>query len=228
MEIFYLHGLASSPGSGKARFLGERLREHGWDLRCPDLNLPDFSTLTTTRMLDQVERAIDARPPGPVALIGSSLGGFVALHAAARRASRLDDRHPITHLVLFAPALDFGWTRDPLAVPANIQAWRDTDRWEPFHHAYGRHVPVHFQLWEDAGQYDSLAVRVEVPTLIFHGTRDTVVAMRSVERFAEGRPNVTVRRLDDDHQLQGHLDEAWEEIRRFLPIGTGGVSTSSR
>ena len=219
MDAFYLHGFASSPGSGKASFLAERFAKHGIGLQAPDLNLPDFSTLTVTRMLDQLDRDIDALPPSPVVLIGSSLGGFVALHAADRRASRLDHRHPVSHLVLLAPAVDFGWMRDPLAIPENIEAWRNTDRWEPYHHGFGRKMPVHFQLWEDAGRYDSLAVAVAVPTLLIHGTGDTVVDLRSVQRFADGRANVTLRLLDGaDHQLQGRLDTVWEEIARFLSL----------
>lgn len=222
MEVFYLHGFASSPEAGKASFLAERFGGRGIPLHAPDLNLPDFSTLTVTRMLDQLDRAIDARPPGPVVLVGSSLGGFVALHAWDRRAARLDGTHPVSHLVLLAPAVDFGWMRDPLVVPENIENWRNTDRWELYHPSYGRQVPVRFQLWEDAGRYDSLAVTPSVPTLVIHGTNDTVVDLRSVRRFADGRANVTLRLLEGaDHQLQGRLDDVWEETARFLSLGAG-------
>ena len=50
--------------------------------------------------------------PGPVTLIGSSLGGFVAWHVAARQAEAegAEGRatHPVERLVLLAPAFDFG------------------------------------------------------------------------------------------------------------------------
>ncbi len=59
----------------------------GFDLRCPDFNEPEFETLTVSRMIGQLEADIAALPPGPVALIGSSLGGFVAFHAAFRHAA---------------------------------------------------------------------------------------------------------------------------------------------
>ena len=61
----YLHGFVSSPQSTKATFLADKLAAHQLALNCPDLNLPDFSTLTVTRMIRQVEgRARDksARP----------------------------------------------------------------------------------------------------------------------------------------------------------------------
>ena len=84
MHVVYLHGFASSPRSSKALFLGERLAACGITLHCPDFNEPDFSTLTVSRMVGQVESLIDRLAPGPVALIGSSLGAFVAVHAAER------------------------------------------------------------------------------------------------------------------------------------------------
>ena len=74
MQVFFLHGFASSAKSTKAGYFGERLQSHGIPLHCPDFNEPDFSTLTLTRMLDQLANAIVAVPAGPVVLIGSSLG----------------------------------------------------------------------------------------------------------------------------------------------------------
>ena len=112
MHVFYLHGFVSSPQSTKAAWLAERLRPYGLPLHCPDFNEPDFATLTTTRMVGQVEEGIRRLPPGPVTLVGSSLGGFVAWHVAARRhGGPSRTAPPIDRLVLLAPALDFGTNR---------------------------------------------------------------------------------------------------------------------
>jgi hypothetical protein len=88
-NVLYLHGFASSPSSAKAALLGDRLAPFGIALRAPDFNEPDFATLTVTRMLEQTARELARLPAGPTALIGSSLGGFVAVHAAARRGPEL-------------------------------------------------------------------------------------------------------------------------------------------
>ena len=56
--ILYLHGFASSAKSTKAGYFAERLRPHGRTLVAPDFNLPEFRSLTMTRMLAQVEREI--------------------------------------------------------------------------------------------------------------------------------------------------------------------------
>jgi pimeloyl-ACP methyl ester carboxylesterase len=216
MHFFYLHGFASSPASGKARYCRERLAELGQSLESPDFNQPDFGSLTVTRMLDQLDAAIDARPPGPVTLIGSSLGGFVALHAASRRRSWRGRGRPVTRLILLAPALDFcaDWHTDGI-----VDEWRRVGHREVFHYAYDRPMNIGFELYEDARRYRSAAVELDIPTLVFQGRRDEVVAPAGAIEFAEVRPNVTLRLLDDDHQLQGHLQEIWEESASFLGLG---------
>ena len=60
--IIYLHGFASSAASSKATYLGQRFRERGFPFETPDLNLPDFSNLTVTRMLGQVRALIERGP----------------------------------------------------------------------------------------------------------------------------------------------------------------------
>ena len=84
MTVLYLHGFASSAASTKAAYFKARFAEHGIAMRTPDFNQPEFSTLTVTRMVDQVLAEIEALPPGPVVLIGSSMGAFVALQATLK------------------------------------------------------------------------------------------------------------------------------------------------
>ena len=77
--ILYLHGFCSSPESWKARQLGHALRERGLRSRffCPFLShVPDEAVA-------QAE-AIIAREKGPLALVGSSLGGFYATYLAEK------------------------------------------------------------------------------------------------------------------------------------------------
>ena len=212
MHVFYLHGFASSAQSSKAGFFRARFAVHGVTLQIPDFNEPDFSTLTISRMLDQVQRGIEDAGPGPIALIGSSLGGFVAVESAARNPGRVD------RLVLLAPALDFSATRVGDLGDRSLDDWRASNTLNVFHYAYGRVVPVHYDLFADAQQYDPLNARVDVPIQIFQGRGDTAVSPDTVERWASARPNAELHLLDDDHQLHASLEGIWAETARFLGL----------
>lgn len=209
-NALYVHGFASSAASTKAKFFSERLAQCGVTLHCPDFNEPAFETLTITRMLDQVDAAITSLAP-PLAIIGSSLGAFVAVHAAARNRDR------VTRLVLLAPALDFSRTRLQLE-PDAVRRWEATDRLDVFHYGLNRMEPLRFAFYQDAARYDAFAVHLDVPVLIFQGTRDAAVDPLVPQEYASARSNVTLRLFDDDHQLLASLDAIWRQMRGFLAV----------
>jgi pimeloyl-ACP methyl ester carboxylesterase len=211
MRVVYLHGFASSARSSKAAFFAAKLAGHGVSLETPDLNEPDFSTLTVSRMISQVAEAIDAAE-GPVALIGSSLGGFVAVQTALQRAAR------VHRLVLLAPALDFGGNRMRELGGRGLEDWKGSNTLDVFHYGYGRVVPVHYELYSDASRYDSFTALLTLPIQVFQGRRDAAVEPEMVERWSKDRPNVELHMLDDDHQLLGSLDYIWKAMERFLEL----------
>ena len=210
--IFYLHGFASSPGSTKIRYFSERLQEHGVTLVCPDFNEPDFKTLTMTRMLDQLERQLPAAGAPPAALIGSSLGGTLAILAAARAPSRVE------RLVLLAPAVMFAKPGHHLLPPERIDEWRRRGTMPFFHYADNAERDLDVEFYEDSLRYDTFNAAIRQPTLVFQGLRDASVDARTVEAFAAARPNVTLALLDDDHQLVASLPRIWNDVLPFLGL----------
>ena len=209
-HVFYLHGFASSPESSKARFFADRLQASGIALHCPDFNQPDFATLTVSRMLQQVEKRISALPPGEVVLIGSSLGGFVAVEAAARRVG--EALHPIAALVLLAPAVELEWQKWSELQPDGVDGWQARGFIDVFHYAYDDSRRLNFTFYEDANRYRPSERRLPQRVLIFQGRNDESVNPAHVERFAAAQPNATLHMLEDDHQLKGSLDLMWSHI----------------
>ena len=212
MHVLYLHGFASSAQSSKAAFFRARLAEAGVSLTAPDFNEPDFSTLTVTRMVEQVKREMDQVAASPVALMGSSLGGFVAVQVALRYPEDVD------RMMLLAPALDFGGNRMRDLGDRGIDEWRRTNRLDVFHYGYGRMMSVQYELYADARRYDAMEAPLHLPIVIFQGTRDTAVDPETVRRWANARPNVRLHELDDDHQLLSSLDYIWSETAAFLSL----------
>jgi pimeloyl-ACP methyl ester carboxylesterase len=216
--VFYLHGFASSPKSTKVGYFTERLREHGIELRCPDFNLPDFSSLTVTRMLEQLgaELARVDRAPGgadgAVALIGSSLGGTLAILAAARFQAQVD------RLVLLAPAVMFAKPGHHLLPPERIDEWQRRGALPFFHYADHAERELSFAFYEDSLRYDAFGAVMPQPALIFQGLRDASVDYRTVEAFAKTRPDVTLSLVDDDHQLIASLPRIWDDVRGFFGL----------
>jgi pimeloyl-ACP methyl ester carboxylesterase len=209
--VFYLHGFLSSPRSTKARHFVAMLAERGVDVQCPDFNEPDFRAMTMTRMLEQLHARITAED-GPVTLIGSSLGGALAVLAAARVGAAVD------RLVLLAPAVMFGDPDYQLLPPEQIDAWKRRGEFDFVHYGYGDTRQLSYAFYEDSLKYDAFGTLFTQPTLIFQGTRDSLVDSKDVERFAVTRPNVTLSLLDDDHQLVASLPGIWNDVAPFLGL----------
>ena len=210
--IFYLHGFASSSKSTKAGFFIEKFRERGLEVRCPDFNEPAFSALTMTRMLDQLAHEIDRVNEATVTLMGSSLGGTLAVLAAERLGPRVD------HVVLLAPAVMFAKPGHHLLPPERIAEWRARGSLPFFHYAYEEERELAVDFYEDSLRYDAFGAALTQPTLIFQGRHDTSVPADTVSAFAHARRNVTLTLLDDDHQLIASLPRMWRDTEAFLGL----------
>lgn len=207
MRVIYLHGFASSPASRKARHFVEKLAQKGIAVEALDL-APDFSNLTISSQLSVIENAVNNQP---VALIGSSMGGYLAALYA--------ERHPeVGCLVLLAPAFDFYtlWAQE-LGFKA-LDEWRENGTISVFHYGTGRYVALNYLLMEDAKQYQSYP-DFSQPCLLLHGLKDAVVPFENSARFAAMHSNVSLVPVDSGHELTDVLDEIWNSSSTFL-LGT--------
>jgi pimeloyl-ACP methyl ester carboxylesterase len=215
-HVVYLHGFASSPASSKAQRFKRELTARGVGFSCPDFNEPSFETLTVTRMLADVAQAVAHVDAGPIALIGSSLGGFVGVHAVEQATGAGDLR--VDRLVALAPAFDFGGNRLRQLGEHGLEEWRRDGKLRVMHYASNEYRDIGYQLYADAARYDAFAAGHIVPTLVYQGTRDDTVDPAMVQNWCRERPNVTLNLLDDDHQLTASMDEIWSGTRMFLGL----------
>jgi pimeloyl-ACP methyl ester carboxylesterase len=210
MNYLYLHGFASSPQSTKARYMQQKFAELGLTLHVPDLNLTDFSTVTLSEQLDYLDRTY-LHNNEPIVVLGSSLGGFLALQLAAK--SLL-----VQKLILLAPAFGFSHRIAKALGAENVTKWQQDGIREFYHYGLKRNVNLQFQFFVDAQKYSEENLARSLPMLIFHGIHDEVVPASLSEEFAKRRSQVTLKLRNDDHALGKDLDSIWQDTKQFLEL----------
>lgn len=181
------------------------------------------------RDLGQVIDVVRARHPGPLVLLGHSLGGlvagrFVAEGLAPQPASWW---RPVDALVMSSPALDpgmRGWQKALLAVahplvpglPAGNglnPAWVSRDpkvvaAYQADPQVHDRIVPRLARFIVDAGELvRHRAAGWQLPTLLLYAGADRCVAPRGSEAFAAAAPKAVV----ESHRYDGLYHEIFNE-----------------
>ncbi len=211
MQYVYLHGFASSPHSRKAQYFRERFAGRGVTLEIPALDEGNFEGLTITGQLGVVERSA---VEGAIALIGSSMGGYLAALYASRHAE-------VERLVLLAPAFGF-MRRWPSSFGAErLEHWRHTGRLDLYHYGDKALRSIGYQLIEDGSQYPDYP-DFRQPALIFHGAADTVVLPEYSTEFVSGHANAELRLVESDHELLDVLPTICEQSMEFLQVSAVG------
>ncbi|MBD2328937.1 YqiA/YcfP family alpha/beta fold hydrolase [Alkalinema sp. FACHB-956] len=209
MMYVYLHGFASSPRSWKAQFAKSRWQKYHQPLITPDLNQNDFSHLTLSRQIHQVQTLIADAPA--VTLIGSSFGGLTAAWLGERFAN-------VQRLVLLAPAFYFLENWLPTIEPAALHKWQAGEPMMVDHHGEGQKLPLHYQFIQDLEQYSESHLQKSLPTLIIHGQGDQIIPIQSSYQYSQNRPWVTVESVDDDHALTEIPEAIWQKIEQFCGL----------
>jgi pimeloyl-ACP methyl ester carboxylesterase len=172
-----------------------------------------FEDGTIGRWLAESLSVIRAATSGPQILVGSSMGGWIAL-LAARELARAGDADRLAGLVLIAPAVDFTetlvWERMSAEVKSEIM---ERGRWLR-HSDYSPEPYAITRALIEEGRNHLLfgeLVRAHAPVHILQGLNDPDVpwthAMELVHRLAHDPVSVTLIR-DGDHRLSREEDIA--------------------
>jgi pimeloyl-ACP methyl ester carboxylesterase len=220
--LLWLGGFKSDMRGIKAEALDRWARDHGrgitrFDYSGHGESGGDFAEGTIGRWIEESIAVFDAFCRGPQVVIGSSMGGWLALLLAREVAQRREPAaHPIG-LVLIAPAVDFTeelmWKEFPIEVQRQIEqtgAWRRPSAYseEPYLITRG--------LIEDGRRHLLLDGMIETgcPVRILHGVQDKDVpwrhAIELTARFARDDVVLTLVK-DGDHRLSRP-----EDIDRML------------
>ena len=209
--MVFLCGLQSDMEGIKARSLERLSRARGrscilFDYQGHGRSTGSFAGGTIGLWLDDALAVLDELAEGPQLLVGSSMGGWLALLAALARPTR------IAGMVLLAPATDF--------TEALIWGGLNADRRRALIEAGQISLPSEYDpdgylitraLIEEGRRHLLLggAIPIQAPVRIFHGMQDGAVPWRHsitlTERLATGDVRLTLIK-DGDHRLSRPMD----------------------
>ncbi len=165
----------------------------------------DFADGTLTRWLDDALSAIDLLIEGPVLLVGSSMGGWIALHVALNRPKR------VAALVGVAAAPDFtdwGFT------PEQRQSLIETARFERPNADGGPPLVTHARFVESGAALRMLhsPILIDCPVRLIHGDKDEEVpvgvAFKLLDSIHSGDVQLHLIKYGDHRLSKPHEIEA--------------------
>jgi pimeloyl-ACP methyl ester carboxylesterase len=211
LQCLYLHGFASGPNSTKARFFRDHFQKVGLPVHVPDLNGNNFSDLTLTGQLSVIDNAIENFADNhDVLLMGSSMGGLLSALTANRRRN-------VRGMILLAPGFGLNKRWHELLGPAKLKEWKERGSIDVFHYGTNREMPLKYGFIEDAENYSTENIRVDVPCLVIHGVNDDVVPAEESRNFQKLNPTVVeLHLLDSDHTLGNVMAEMADLTDSFL------------
>jgi len=210
--VVWLGGYRSDMTGTKAQVLADRARQAGraylrFDYFGHGASSGDFVEGTITRWRADALSVLDELTEGPLVLVGSSMGGWLACLAAAARPERLHA------MVLIAPAPDF--TEKLMTPQIPPEGWADIEAagvWmEPSQ--YGEPNPITRKLLDDGARWSILdaPVPITAPVRILQGGDDPDVPWKHALQLAQAlRSQDVVFQLikDGDHRLSRPQDLA--------------------
>jgi pimeloyl-ACP methyl ester carboxylesterase len=166
----------------------------------------DFADGTIGRWRGDVLAVLDALAPGPLVLVGSSMGGWLACLAALARPER------VKALVLIAPALDFTEAlMRPALPPQAVEALARDGRWTRPSAYDEQGYTITATLLEDGARWGLLGAPIAIgaPVRILQGGADADVPWRHALALVEaltGQDVVFTLIRDGDHRLSRPAD----------------------
>jgi pimeloyl-ACP methyl ester carboxylesterase len=201
----FLHGLGSVRAGEKSASLFAHAARRGraalrFDQRGHGESSGRLGAVPPSELVGDALRILADR--GPSLLVGSSLGGLVAAHVAAARPDL------VLGLCLLAPA--FGLMQ-------NLR--RQLDSNGCLTTANGITFAVHPAVLRDADELGAteanVPARIQAPTLVVHGTADTVIPPRASEWLFAALGS-TRKELwlvpEGDHRLNTVADRVWPRL----------------
>ena len=207
--LVFLPGYMSDMAGGKATAVFDWARAQGRACLLLDYSgcgesSGAFADGTLSRWREEVIALTEAHCPGPVVLIGSSMGGWLMLLVALELQSR------VAGLIGIAAAPDFtdwGFDAEQKALLATGETLFEDNPYGP------EPTPTHAGFWQDGERLRLLdhEIALDCPVRLLHGQADPDVPWQVSLRLAEALRSADVQVTlikDGDHRLSRDADIA--------------------
>jgi dipeptidyl aminopeptidase/acylaminoacyl peptidase len=214
--VILCHGMESNKESDKLALLSQELARCGllalrFDFACAGQS-GKFEEITYSGEVDDLQAAfafMRDRQAGKIAILGSSMGGTVALLFAAKQAG------VVTVVTIAAPVHPERFT-SRLLTPAQVEEWRKTGH--TFYHGQRINVSLLHDL--EKLNVPAAARKISCPVLIMHGDGDDVVPVEEAHElygYLSGPKKLSIFR-GADHRLSDPalMDRALREAVEWL------------
>lgn len=207
--LLWLGGFLSDMHGAKIAVLSAAARDQGWDFLCFDYfghgeTGGDFAQARAGRWRDNVLAVVDALTDGPIAAVGSSMGGHMLASLIKARPGK------VAAAGFIAPAADFvtKLMLPSLSPEAQRELLVSGVYMMP---GYDRPVPLSQAFFDEAAQHEVLnePIPFDGPVRILHGMKDDVVPWQHGVRLLDNLTSPDGRMIlvkDGDHRLTRDQD----------------------
>ena len=216
--LFWLSGFNSDMRGTKAQALDAWANEHGracvrFDYSGHGESEGKFADGTISRWLEESLAVFERFCHGPQIVVGSSMGGWIALLLAREIARRRGTPTSLAGLVLIAPAPDFTEELMWKGFSADVRNEIETKGQWLRPSAYGEPYPITRGLIEDGRKHLLLGSSIQVgcPVRILQGAQDADVPWQHAFALTSQLPSddvVLTLIQDGDHRLSRPQDIA--------------------
>lgn len=219
--VILCHGMESNKESEKLVYLGRAMAQRGslvlrFDFRYVGESSGKFEDITYSGEVDDLKAAhalVRSRNPGKIAILGSSMGGTVALLFAAQQPS-------LAALVTVAAPIHPERFPSRVLTPAQAEQWRV----QGFTRHNGQRINLSLLHDLESLNVPEAAKKITCPVLILHGDADEVVPVEEAYEISACLTNSkrlsilpgTDHRLSDPAVMRRAITESLEWLTEHV------------
>jgi len=221
LGVVLLHGFGASRGGTKVGHFVDLLEQRRTPWAALDATAHGDSTgeahdLSIGRLMDDLGSAVEHLREeegwtGPVALVGSSMGGVTAAWTAAERVPDTAGRR------LVAPAMRLVDRLLQTLEPGQADDWQRSGRLPRDHRGWKHELGWELVADWRRRDHEAMPGRLSMPVTVVQGQSDERVPLVDAQAFASAAPDARLVEVEGgDHRLHEHLPLLGDELAALL------------